>query len=302
MWGKLRLLLAGLLLATAALKVWAAGDLVRSGGLLSNPEVIAIAVGFELSAAALIALAPSLVAHRVAVGVFALLAIVAGTAWWTGADCGCFGPRTVSGVPLLIDVGCLVLLLGITRSVQQAVTGQSRSSASIRWPVAGAFGAGVLGAITGFWAAGNAARVGEMPAWFDASLVGERFPLLQNADVKRITAPEGESLFVLLRPDCEHCREFATRWRSAPPVGTSAQRIVSVSISPLAWTFMPGTVSADAENTKGSFVVRWEDGVEPFVASPMLIAVAEHRVVAIISGDEAVQWLEVAHGLPSMFP
>jgi len=280
MWTVVRSFIVVLLLATAALKVGSVDTLLRRGGLLSNPFSISLAVGFELFAACLIALAPGRFAHRFAVLVFLSFLVVAGFAWLLGQDCNCFGSQSVGALPILIDVGCLVCLAVFHPADSDAT---KRDFVFASRLVGGSFGFAMLGSMLVFGHATHSFQDDAMPAAFDKQMIGKPFPLYQFDQVQEVLASGGTTLWVLMRPDCDHCHQFARDWDMNSL--DSDTRIVSVSMSPNRWTVMPGVVSATIAQTSDNFELEWADASEPFVAAPTIVTVNEGIVQDFASGD-----------------
>ncbi len=111
--------LAILLFATAGLKALDASRLLHSDGLFAVAGVLPLAIAAEVAVAIFLLLAPPKFAHPVAIVWFTILACVAAGTWWLDADCGCFGAGTPKGLPLLIDLGVLLLLIGLWPRVGQ---------------------------------------------------------------------------------------------------------------------------------------------------------------------------------------
>ena len=128
---------------------------------------------------------------------------------------------------------------------------------------------------------------GKVPEFFGENLVGQPVPrpLLRAAG---LAGDRRETLFVLLRPDCEHCRELASRWQA--PIGGDgrAVRCVGVSIGSEGWTVAAGRVAAEFAAGVGT-VVRWDDR-EPFVAAPTIIETRDGRITAVHAGSAAEVW------------
>lgn len=314
MWWLLRRLLVGLLVCSAIVKVIYAQQMLHSGGLLSSRWSIASAVGAEFLIAGLIWTCRSTVAHGVAVFAFALLGIVASVAWLSGSNCNCFGPRTISGVPALVDFACLLGLLLTAKSVHAShvdamhhsgvVASVERRRPKIRSSMH-VFAVALVSLVSGAaaWSAAGptTVRPGEIVTWFGENLVGHPFPLLRFPEIDAVTPSEGRRLFILLRPDCEHCHDFARHWNQGPPEGIDVEEVVGVAVMPSVWTIMPGVVSATAVRTPDGGELKWTDVSEPFIATPMLIAVDGRRVNMVVSGDDALTILDSPSPMTAMF-
>jgi len=126
----------------------------------------------------------------------------------------------------------------------------------------------------------------EMPAWFGTNLIGRQFPLYRDARVALMLADDRDSILVLLRPECEHRQEIASRWSE---VDFSIQKtgLIGVSISNQKWTFMPDTVSASVFPSASNTEVIWDRGVEPAVETPTVIVISDSRVKNVLTGEGA---------------
>ena len=287
MWHTLRWSLVVLLLVTAAFKLTTIGELLHSGGLLSDPRLIGLAVGFELAAAASIGLAHDRIAHGIALATFAVFSLIAGAAWLTGHDCNCFGPHTTRGLPLLIDVACLITLAWV-RPLREPVHAPGETIVDHswrRWPAYAVFAAMIIGGATWWWASLMESRQA-IQSWFGEQLIGERFPLLQFREVEALIPSTGPVTVMFLRPDCEHCHVLASQWNATHAEDDELRRrVLTVSVTSGRWTVMPGVVSAAVVETPGNVELAWTADTEPFVAAPTVIQLNDSVVTEVKSGD-----------------
>lgn len=302
-WQLLRVLLALLLLSTAVLKLLDSAQVIATGGLLGTQLKLSLAIGCEVFAALLIAVAPAQIAHRFGLLFFSGLTCIAAWAWWTQADCGCFGAQTPSGVPLILDMVALAMLIAVRPPVPR---GEETNVATTRpiWlpPLALAMTMGLLATgLTNWRIASSGAGENEMPAWFGDNLIGLKLPLLRDERLVTIIPAAGKCLLVMLRPDCEHCREVAEHWHAGGAKNIDQLAIVSVAIEDGLWTTMPNVVSAKPLDVDGAIIVNWAKGDEPFVAAPTIIAIRDQMVVGVSSGDEATTLLQDPNGLQGLF-
>lgn len=312
---------SSLLTLTAALKILDTATILGSGGLLSAPLYLSLAVGFEVFAAVVIALARPRIAHRFALLVFTSFAAIAAWAWWTQTDCGCFGSRTPKGVPLIVDLVAVGLLLrcGWADRKLAASGGRGRNTSAetaseavgeqcvarageakhgnshpqvklgnyrLRFTLLAAFGMAIAGGGVAAWRADSLTRVDDIPAWFGDNLVGQTFPLLMDPRFESIVPATGKVLLVLLRPECEHCRDFAQAWASEHRPNWAEDQVAGVSVEGNEWTVMPGVISAVPVANQERFLLSWNPGEEPFVAAPTLIFCKNRVVDCVISGDD----------------
>ncbi|TWT75285.1 DoxX family protein [Allorhodopirellula solitaria] len=276
-WPVVRMLLAALLLVTGVLKATHSAELLASGGLLGSPAAIASAVGLEWFAAAFIAIGPVRLAQRFAFVLFSVFTLVATWAWWTDQDCGCFGPQTPKGVPLLIDTAALLLVAWSVRSQRKSARVAGPAFQSLRASlVAGSMLAALSGGFTA-WNINHQATAKAMPSWFGENLIGKEFPLLADPRFAALVPEQGEVLIVMLRPDCEHCRELVEQWSTTRQELRSTTKVIGISVSPGRWTVMPDLIAAVPTNKSADTVITWKD-TEPFVASPRVVAL-KNRIV-----------------------
>ncbi len=292
MWGWLRYALSLLLIATAGTKVAAADQLLHSGGLLSTPLMIAIAVAFEVVAAGIICLAKPRLAYWFAVATFATLTVIAGASWWFVANCNCFGPRTMPGLPLIVDLICLLGLVVSYRSSRRTKPTWLMDSRR-HWRVATLLVIGVAIPMSGsvLVAARTANRATKMPAWFGENLIGKSFPLLRDQRVTNAVPRDTTVFIVFLRPECEHCQQLAMDWKRETRELKPNAGLVGVSMLPSSWTFIPGSLSITSPWSPSTVEVRWDDEREPVVEAPTLMVVHNGTVVDVHTGDDVLAQL-----------
>lgn len=292
MWSWLRYVYSLLLVVTAVTKVAAADELLHSGGLLSTPLMITMAVTSELVAALVIGLAKPWPAFLFAIVTFSVFTVIAGTSWWLETDCNCFGPRTMADLPLLVDLLCMFGLVLSYRS-SQALEATTIVSQNRTWRVATLLVVGFALALTGSMLviANTTNRDSTMPAWFGENLIGKQFPMLRNHRVEEILMQDTTVFLVFLRPECEHCRQLVDEWHRVSGEVSMNSTFISVSMSPASWAFMPSTLSATVVNAPSTIEVRWDDEREPVVEAPTLIVVQDSKVVDVLTGDAVLAQL-----------
>jgi uncharacterized membrane protein YphA (DoxX/SURF4 family) len=276
-WPIVRMLLAALLVVTGLMKATHSAELLASGGLLGSSTAIALVVGFEWFAATLIAIGPARLAQRFAFVLFSAFAIVASWAWWTDQDCGCFGPQAPEGVPLLIDMAALLLVAWSVRSQRPSATVVRPAFQSLRASLVAGLMLAALGGGFTIWQINHQNTAQAMPSWFGENLIGKEFPLLRDPRFAALVPERGEALIVMLRPDCEHCRELASEWPEISRQLDPSTKVIGISIFPNRWTVMEGRVFVSPTKSLDTFDVHWM-GDEPFVASPALFY-TENRTV-----------------------
>lgn len=286
MWGWLRYAYSLLLIVTAVTKVAAADQLLHSGGLLSTPLMIALAFTFELIAAGVISIAKPQLAFWFAIATFSAFTVIAGASWWLAADCNCFGPRTAAGLPLLVDLLCL-FGLGVSYRSSQTLEATTLVWFRCSWRVATLLVIALAILLTGsvLTIAETTKRGATMPAWFGENLIGKQFPMLRDHRVAEVMMEDTTGILVFLRSDCEHCQQLVDHWQRESRELDTNSTIISVSMSPSSWIFMPGNLSAKVVHAPSTFEVRWDDEREPAVEAPTLIVIQNGKVVDVHTGD-----------------
>ncbi|MEM9368513.1 MAG: hypothetical protein AAGD07_21165 [Planctomycetota bacterium] len=297
-----RIGLSVLLTLSVGLKMLHAATILGSGGLLASPLRLSLAVGFEVFATVVIALAPSRVTHRFALVVFSSLACIAAWAWWTQTDCGCFGARTPKGVPLIVDLGAVTLLLASGRALGKREVPEIKDSLRRLFLSAGiGVAAGLLAVGGTMWRIERISSVDEMPRWFGDNLIGMRFPLVNDERFAEVMPATGDALVLMLRPDCEHCREVAAQWGLREAAQPVAFRVIGISVGEGRWTVMPDNVLPTPMSADDEFRISWEGTDEPFIAAPTFIAVRDRIVVAVATGDDAFKLYDTDDWIRKLF-
>ncbi len=286
-WSVVRILLAALLVVTGVLKVTHSAALLASGGLLGSSTAIALVVGFEWFAATFIAIGPVRAAQRLAILLFSGFAAVAAWAWWTDQDCGCFGPQTPKGVPLLLDLIALLLVAWSVQSKRRSGTiakpaCQSLAASLIAGSMFAALGSGFTA-----WQINHQAAAQTMPSWFGENLIGKEFPLLADPRFAALVPEQGEALIVMLRPDCEHCRELIEQWPTISSQLAPSTKVIGISVSPNRWTVNPGKPTVKPLGISSELVIDWE-GDEPFVTAPGMFMIQDRKVRLLPRGKSAL--------------
>ncbi len=298
----LRLYLAILLLATAMMKHLDAALILASGGLLASPLRLSLVVAFEVMAAVTIALAPARIAHAFSLLVFSLFACISAWAWWTQTDCGCFGMAMPQSMPLLVDAIAIALLIGCR---QQAKSNEPPAALAFRRnlprTLCAAGIAALLAAATTNW---RVARIGdhtEMPAWFGENLIGRRFPLFHHERFSTPFAESGDAMVVMLRPDCERCVEIAGQWPAISANLRDDLRIIGISITKGNWAVLSNQVAISRTVAEQGLSLTWSNGNEPFVATPVFIAIRNGVVAGVANDQDASKLVSQADWVETLF-
>lgn len=287
MYNWVRFAISAVLLVSAILKFTTFQTLIHSDGLLSSPLRVAVAVAMELAAIVLIGLTPRKISWLLATGLFLVFVFVATWTWWTGTNCNCFGASTPKGLPLLVDLVCLTALAMTRPKRDRDVTSdEPKQGKMFAKPVALAVVAALIGGAATYWSPVFSDSDDAIPDWFGNNLIGKRFPLLGQAVVAQAIPAQGNALLVVLRNDCDHCRELAEEWDSRHAPLASNTTVVGIVIQNGEWVLTPGHILVESDFNSGDFSLSWPNDSEPFVAAPTLIAIHNQVVIAVKSSAE----------------
>lgn len=271
-----RLLLAGLLLTTAALKVLSPAESATMAVAYSIPPLLtALIVQAELALAALLLAGCSPKRTLLAAAVmFALFGTFSTYRGWAGYEsCGCFGSFKVNPwITVLLDHAMLLL----------AAWGAWESPVEHRHALKRLYYAGGLYAVTGLLAAsgmiasapaslGDAAFSGadglivlEPETW-----IGKTFPLTSYLSPE-ISLHEGRWTILIHHHDCPHCQEAVPQYERLA-IADKDRHIVLIETPP------HGEI---ALTKQGALRTRLSEDREWFVQTPVEIQVDDGVVVS----------------------
>ncbi|MEZ6128934.1 MAG: hypothetical protein R3C59_09645 [Planctomycetaceae bacterium] len=161
-------------------------------------------IAFEAAVAAYILIAPAWCSWISVIVTFVLFAVAALYSLMIGTDCHCFGDSFSAKLMLPLDLAVLL----ISHRFRPFVG--SRSRAAINWtillPLTAAFG---------FVTFANyhrehqmAGNVQDLDMLLADMWVGKKWPLNQSHHPKLRELENGKWLVLVVRSDCEHCREL----------------------------------------------------------------------------------------------
>lgn len=282
----LRIAVALLLLVAAAAKLIRFVEVESGDGLLSNPWLLCIAIGLESAVAIFVLFAPGTWSRRVILFVFACFIGVSTYAVSTGASCNCIVASIPAKGMLCIDVFVFLFAVLLHPS-------EDAETSSLLQPILLSLIAGAL--MTAFATQRQATQRspidGEPIEYLLADvLVGQRWPLDSRHHPKLAELESGTWLVLIVRRDCEHCKELLDDVFSDParhPVGTRTAVFVAGENE---WPFQFDKVTAGVGTNN---VVLWPTG-EPFVASPAVFSLSDGKVAAGNDGQQADTFLKQA--------
>lgn len=298
----LRICLCCLLTVTAATKFFDATAILGSNGLLASHFRLSLAVGFEIMAVGVIALAPTRFAQRFATLTFLSFTFIAAWTWWVQMECGCFGSKTPKGVPIALDITAIVLLLSCHRRVAgHSVADASPYQRRLIWALIISLFAGSVSFYATHWRIRQLSSETDAPTWYGTNLVGKRFPLVLDEKFATVVPESGDALIVMLRPNCKHCRELTKHWPEVHTRQPLTCKTLCISIIQDQWTVMPSRVSHVPLGLADEFAVFWEALKEPLVLSPTFIAVRDRVVVGVRTGEDAAQLIHQSGWIDQLF-
>ena len=270
-----RLLLASLLLLTAALKVLSPAESATMAVAYSIPPLLtAIVVQAELALAALLLFGcwpkRTLLATAVMFALFGVFSIYRG---WAGFEsCGCFGSFQVNPWITAVLDGTMLLV---------AAWGAWKSPAEHRHELKRFYHAGSVYALAGLLAA--VGMIASAPsslgdAFSDAdglivlepeTWIGKPFPLAAHLSPE-IPLHEGRWTILIHHHDCPHCQEAVPQYERLAAMGND-RRIVLVETPPY------GELASTVGGTQQT---RLSDDREWFVQTPVEIQVDDGVVVS----------------------
>ena len=265
------LLIAGLLLVTAALKVVSPAESATLAAAYNIPPLLtAVVVHAELALAALLLFGlwprKTLLATAAMFGFFGAFSIYRG---WAGYEsCGCFGAIKVNPwLTAALDGSMLIL----------AAWAAWRSPAEYSHETKRFYLAGGVFAFAGTLAAagmiaqapGSTADVGGLVILEPETWVGKPFPLATHLAPER-SFDEGRWTVLLYHHDCPHCQEAVPQYERLATDGND-RRVVLIETPPYGVAQSPEGAALRA---------RLSDAREWFVQTPVEIRVDEGIVVS----------------------
>ena len=265
------LLIAGLLLVTAALKVASPAESATLAVAYHVPPLLtAVVVQAELALAVLLLFGlwprKTLLA---AAGMFALFGAFSIYRGWAGYEsCGCFGAIKVNPwITAALDGAMLIL----------AAWGAWRSPAEPPHESKRLYLAGSAYALAGVLAAADmmaqapvsAADAGGLVILEPETWIGKPFPLATHL-APELSFDEGRWTVLLYHHDCPHCQEAVPQYERLAIIG-SDRRVVLIETPPY---------SVDQSPEGAALRARLSDAREWFVQTPVEIRVDEGTVVS----------------------
>jgi hypothetical protein len=276
-WAVLRLMIAGLLFVAAVAKVVNAVQILHGHGLLNSPPLLFALIAFEGAVATYLLIGDRNRAWRISVATFTMFVVAAGYASWTGRDCNCIaqsiGPRQM----MFVDIIVLVLAFWFRPRSSAGQPSVTPRQVALSLIVAAAFAAAGLLSIS------SGDNANPLKFLIADTMVGAQWPLDSRFHPDLEPLETGNWMVIILRRDCEHCREFVSEFFAEPDRHRANERTAVFVAGTSNWPFQFDRVSMPVGSAT---LLRWRDD-EPFVASPAVFVLRERLVVEAADREDA---------------
>lgn len=273
LWIPFCICVAILLVTAAALKAWNAPAVMAKDGLLSSKWVLMAAIGLELSVAVLILSLRDRIAWRLIVGLFSVFLVAASYSIISGAECNCFGVDWLgSWFTLPIDACILAIAMFLRPDAY------SRGNRPVQLPNALALAAifAIAGVAFVEFRKASTSNTKRLEYLLADDMLAKPWPITEDYHPELKQLKTGKWLILVLRPDCDHCRELVEEHFQDPTWHRPDERTAVFLAGSDEWSFRFDYVSMEPSDTR----IRWELG-EPFVASPFVVYLSNAIVTQI---------------------
>lgn len=286
-WRMFRLIVSGVLLTAAAVKAFMVTEILASDGLLSSLPVLLTVIGYEAGLAVYIQVVPQRRAWLAVTITFSIFSAVAALSLVTHSNCNCFGGGVGSHITLPVDL-CILGGCWYFRFVRHSV----KSAPLPRHLLLMVAPAVVAVVFAGLGYHGHQAQFANSDLSLDfllaEMLTGKPWPLGQTQHPLLEEMHDGGWLVLIVRRDCEHCRELVEReFAQADRRGPFERTAVFVAGSK-EWAFQFDRISIDVDSQN---VISWAFE-EPFVASPAIFCLSDGVVTSAADGAHADTFME----------
>lgn len=265
-WMAYSLSVATLLIVAAAMKAWNAPNILAMDGLLSTQWLLTTAIGVEAVVAVLIVRLPPRMARILIVVVFGCFASVASYALFSGKDCNCFG-FDLLGAWLTLPVDIIVLIAARFICPKRKDLQQASAFLYIAALAALLASAGIGLSQFRISQVMSSERLEFLLA---DDMIDKPWPIMESYHADLAQIETGQWLILIVRRDCEHCRELIEEQFHDPQRHRPGERTLIFIAGSDEWFFRFDHVSLEP----GLESIQWADG-EPFVASPAVFQVVD---------------------------
>lgn len=281
-WAVVRVAVSILLLGAASAKTFSVPEIVASEGLLSSLEWLSIVIGVEAAIAVYAVLAAPRQSWTAVTLLFSVFAGFAAYALVTQSNCQCFGDRLGARLTLPLDLAILAACWYCRPSVgsdERRSQGTVMLSVAIPLVVGGVF-VQLAYQVSQVHVANNSQSLNFLLA---DMLTGKTWPLGETQHPLLDEMHDGKWLVLIVRSDCEHCRELVEREFAQPDRRGPFERTAVFVAGGKEWPFQFDRVSMDAASGN---VISWTSE-EPFVASPAVFCLSDGVVTSAADGTDA---------------
>ena len=131
-------------------------------------------------------------------------------------------------------------------------------------------------------------QAGYSPVMLADMLIEKRWPLDATLHPDLAELDEGRWMVLVVRRDCEHCRQLLEKHFADPATHRPNERTATFVAGETSWPFMLDEIAI--ESSAGTSIT-WP-AEEPFVASPAIFLIENGRVVKASDGEDADAFLE----------
>lgn len=283
-WKLFRLPVALLLLLTAISKTVNAVSITESDGLLSVTLLLLTAILVETFVAIYLIVGSPVYSWRASIILFCTFVGALGYALATGRSCNCISQAISTRSMLCIDI---LVLVGLYYCRPAYKKSKSNTRAEAR-RAAIAVLVSFLVASVGAYQLQNTDMADPFEFLLADKLLGKRWPLDSRLDPSLRVLESGRWLILVVRQDCDHCRELVSKYFVDPHKTRSNERTAVFIAGENVWPFQFDNVSFDVD---GFHSVSWPYN-EPFVASPAVFVIRNAIVQEASDGNEADRLLK----------
>jgi hypothetical protein len=265
-WSYLRIAVAALLLIAVVAKVQDITRILAGEGLLSSKPLLLTAIGIESALAVYLLIGDRRWSWRLTIALFSIFTVISGYAWVTGQDCNCIDRRIGSGWMLLMDIAVLAAAFWRRPRDESAIDPEVRATMSanpLDWqrahskesmierspnrtslrpiiPLAIAATVGIATATAANWQHQTnitSASSDQIEYLLPELLIGKRWPIDSRYHPELKALETGNWMVVIVRRDCDHCKEFLAKNFADPTWHRPGERTVCFSIEENRWFF-----------------------------------------------------------------
>ena len=285
-WQQLRFAVAAVLFAAAVSKIINSPQILAGGGLLGTTPRLLFVIAFEATAATWLVIGSLFWSWILTLVTFSVFVASTGYAVFTGQSCNCFGGQFSPQAVMFVDI-VVLSLAAYFRPLNRI-----RSSKRQMLQIALAGVVGVTFAGTSVWKNQTVARSEPLEFLLADMLIGKPWPLdaQLHSDLDQLNT--GKWLIVVVREDCDHCRQMMAHQFSDPQTHRPNERTAIFIAGSNEWRIQLDEVSFDVS---GDTFIIWPAG-EPFVASPAVFLIENGIVVEAADGNESERFIETLFG------